>query len=254
MNAESKGAALKAAKAKAQKTKGTPGPSSVLSRPASSAFDITKPHWTLKWVSDATCADSIDIKKDTDRIEEIKALKRAWESHEIGRSAKAMISRSKFLKENMIKVDGGSITDEENEKSNDDELNQTIQQSSHSNQLPTIASAGSSASSGHPSQQSSQRAVQAQSKAKQTEDTKGAKVAKGGKKEKDKAESTKASSQELINQTIEQANETVPNVEEILMSRPPTPPKPKNILPPIEPYIEPFLRYFIQNLQKNIKC
>ena len=53
-NPESKGAALKAAKAKAQK-KGTPAPPTT-SRPASSAFDINKPHWTLKWVSDATCA------------------------------------------------------------------------------------------------------------------------------------------------------------------------------------------------------
>jgi hypothetical protein len=55
-NPESKGAALKAAKAKAQK-KGTPAPPTT-SRPASSAFDINKPHWTLKWVSDATCAVS----------------------------------------------------------------------------------------------------------------------------------------------------------------------------------------------------
>ncbi len=32
--------------------------------------------------------DTIEIKKDTDRIEEIKALKRAWESIEAGRAAK----------------------------------------------------------------------------------------------------------------------------------------------------------------------
>ena len=32
--------------------------------------------------------DTIEIRKDTDRIEEIKALKRAWESIEIGRGAK----------------------------------------------------------------------------------------------------------------------------------------------------------------------
>ena len=53
-SSESKGAALKAAKAKAQK-KGTPAPPTT-SRPASSAFDSNKPHWILKWVSDATCA------------------------------------------------------------------------------------------------------------------------------------------------------------------------------------------------------
>lgn len=55
-NPESKAAALKAAKAKAQK-KGTPGPTtSVLSRPTSSAFDISKPHWILRWASDAVNA------------------------------------------------------------------------------------------------------------------------------------------------------------------------------------------------------
>ena len=71
-------------------------------------FDSNKPHWILKWVSDATCAvtfyfvklkviflltlnklkDAIEIKRDTDRIDKIKALKRAWESHEAGRAAK----------------------------------------------------------------------------------------------------------------------------------------------------------------------
>jgi hypothetical protein len=57
-SSESKGAALKAAKAKAQK-KGTPAPPTT-SRPASSAFDSNKPHWILKWVSDATCAVIIE--------------------------------------------------------------------------------------------------------------------------------------------------------------------------------------------------
>jgi hypothetical protein len=32
--------------------------------------------------------DTIEIKKDNERVEEIKALKRAWESHEAGRCIK----------------------------------------------------------------------------------------------------------------------------------------------------------------------
>jgi len=118
-SSESKGAALKAAKAKAQK-KGTPAPPTT-SRPASSAFDSNKPHWILKWVSDATCAvifysrntlkslffsfiiliylkDAIEIKRDTDRVDKIKALKRAWESHEAGRAAKVYLLLSFFFK------------------------------------------------------------------------------------------------------------------------------------------------------------
>ncbi|RNA11154.1 androglobin-like isoform X13, partial [Brachionus plicatilis] len=125
VNSESKGAVLKAAKAKAQKSKtNVSGQLSSMSRPASSAFDITKPHWTLKWVSDASSSDNIEIKKDTDRIEEIKALKKAWESHEMGRSVKAMASRHRFLRENLVKADGGAVTDEELDKLNEDQENQ----------------------------------------------------------------------------------------------------------------------------------
>ena len=51
---DSKGAS-KTAKPK-PKPKGTSGTTSGLSRPASSLFDITKPHWTLKWVSDSISA------------------------------------------------------------------------------------------------------------------------------------------------------------------------------------------------------
>jgi hypothetical protein len=54
LNADSKAALLKASKSKTQKSK-TPA-SNAPSRPASSAFDVSKPHWVLKWVSDATLA------------------------------------------------------------------------------------------------------------------------------------------------------------------------------------------------------
>lgn len=40
--------------------------------------------------------DQIEIKKDTDRAEEIKALKRAWENVEAGRAAKVKKLLNKF--------------------------------------------------------------------------------------------------------------------------------------------------------------
>ena len=49
--------------------------------------------------------EEIEVKKDTDRQEEIRSLKRAWETAEPGRSAKAMIARSEFLKSHLIKTD-----------------------------------------------------------------------------------------------------------------------------------------------------
>ncbi len=100
--------------------KGGKGTAVVPSRPVSSAFDVSKPHWTLKWVSDETSVDCIEVKKDVDRIEEIKSLKRAWESVEAGRGAKAMAARMEFLKLNQVKVEG--LTDDEVEAPEKTEL------------------------------------------------------------------------------------------------------------------------------------
>ncbi|XP_028410021.1 androglobin-like isoform X2 [Dendronephthya gigantea] len=76
------------------------------SRPASQQlnFDTTKAHWTLRIVTDASLADDVDIKKDTERQDEIRAMKAAWETAEPGRAAKAYKSRQKFLNEHLIKV------------------------------------------------------------------------------------------------------------------------------------------------------
>lgn len=49
---------------------------------------MTKPHWTLRVVSDQTKAESIDVIKDTERFDQIKAVKKAWEQDEPGRHAK----------------------------------------------------------------------------------------------------------------------------------------------------------------------
>ncbi|XP_065057122.1 androglobin-like isoform X2 [Rhopilema esculentum] len=76
---------------------------SVTSRPGSQQFDITKPNWVLRVVSDAS-ASEIEIKKDTERQDQIKAMKAAWEAEQPGRAAKAQKSRMKFLSENLVKV------------------------------------------------------------------------------------------------------------------------------------------------------
>ena len=46
--------------------------------------------------------DAIEVKKDTDRIEEIKALKRNWENHEAGRAAKVKKCFTLYLKRKTI--------------------------------------------------------------------------------------------------------------------------------------------------------
>ncbi len=44
------------------------------------------------------------MKKDTERADEIRAMKKAWEDAEPGRAAKASQSRATYLKTHMIKV------------------------------------------------------------------------------------------------------------------------------------------------------
>ena len=44
------------------------------------------------------------MKKDTERADEIRALKKAWEEAEPGRAAKAIQSRLQYLSSHMIKV------------------------------------------------------------------------------------------------------------------------------------------------------
>ncbi|XP_035685724.1 androglobin-like [Branchiostoma floridae] len=81
------------------------------SRPPSVQFDTNKPYWMLRLVSDGTAAEELEVKKDTERQEEIKAMKQAWEAAEPGRAVKAMQSRLQFL--NKRRKTGGA-TDKEN--------------------------------------------------------------------------------------------------------------------------------------------
>ncbi|KAK3749550.1 hypothetical protein QZH41_007283 [Actinostola sp. cb2023] len=82
------------------------------SRPSSQQqFDSSKPNWILRVFSDAS-AEEIEVKKDTERQDEIKAMKQAWEAAEPGRAAKASQSRQKFLSEHMVKVEKDMIEEE----------------------------------------------------------------------------------------------------------------------------------------------
>ncbi|XP_038078681.1 androglobin-like isoform X2 [Patiria miniata] len=89
------------------------------SRPPSQQFDFTKPNWTLRVVLDQTPTEEVEIKRDTERQDEIRAMKQAWEAAEPGRAAKAQAAREKFLKEHLIKVeteeDGEEKTEQETE-------------------------------------------------------------------------------------------------------------------------------------------
>ncbi|CAL1548032.1 unnamed protein product [Lymnaea stagnalis] len=75
-----------------------------VSRPPSQNFDLTKPHYVLRVVSDSFAAEEIEIKKDTERADEIRALKKAWEEAEPGRAAKALQARLMYLNTHAIKL------------------------------------------------------------------------------------------------------------------------------------------------------
>ncbi|XP_072360829.1 androglobin isoform X2 [Scyliorhinus torazame] len=53
-------------------------------------IDTTKPHFTLHYVTDYGESDCVEIKKDSERQDEIRAMKRAWEDAEPGRAFKAL--------------------------------------------------------------------------------------------------------------------------------------------------------------------
>uniref|UniRef100_A0A8C2M252 Androglobin n=1 Tax=Cricetulus griseus TaxID=10029 RepID=A0A8C2M252_CRIGR len=59
--------------------------------------DPNKPYWVLRLVSEHSDSDYIDVKKDTDRTDEIRAMKQAWETTEPGRAIKASQARLKYL-------------------------------------------------------------------------------------------------------------------------------------------------------------
>ncbi|NWR73225.1 ADGB protein, partial [Centropus unirufus] len=62
-----------------------------------------KPYWTLRLVSEWREADNLEVKKDTERLDEIKAMKHAWESAEPGRAIKAFQERMRFINKHAVR-------------------------------------------------------------------------------------------------------------------------------------------------------
>lgn len=50
--------------------------------------DPNKPYWILRLVTEHSEGDFFEVKKDTERADEIRALKQAWETTEPGRAVK----------------------------------------------------------------------------------------------------------------------------------------------------------------------
>ncbi|XP_023203465.1 androglobin isoform X2 [Xiphophorus maculatus] len=62
-----------------------------------SNLDLTKPNYTLRVTTDHTNPERVEVKRDTERIDQIKSMKKAWETTEPGRFEKASQSRLQFL-------------------------------------------------------------------------------------------------------------------------------------------------------------
>ncbi|XP_057679551.1 androglobin isoform X2 [Corythoichthys intestinalis] len=75
-------------------------------------LDLTKANYTLLVAVDTNEAESIMVKKDSERIEQIKAIKRAWEAAEPGRAAKAWQLRLNWLSQFYQNKDGEVPTPE----------------------------------------------------------------------------------------------------------------------------------------------
>ncbi|XP_029352950.1 androglobin [Echeneis naucrates] len=84
-------------KGEGDKEKGKLGALSKSGSRQETSLDLTKPYWTLHVVIDKNKAESIEVKKDTERMEQIISIKKAWEMVAPGRCAKALQSRLQFL-------------------------------------------------------------------------------------------------------------------------------------------------------------
>ncbi|XP_067398314.1 androglobin isoform X2 [Emydura macquarii macquarii] len=82
---------------KAEKEKSSKDKTVSTSRPESQQSDPNKPYWILRLVVEQSEAEVLELKKDTERADEIKAMKQAWESAEPGRAVKAFQERMHFI-------------------------------------------------------------------------------------------------------------------------------------------------------------
>ncbi|XP_054877473.1 androglobin isoform X2 [Poeciliopsis prolifica] len=71
-----------------------------------SNLDLTKPNYTLRVAIDQSSPERIEVKRDTERIDQIKSMKKAWEMTDPGRFEKASQSRLQFLKQ-VKQLEGG---------------------------------------------------------------------------------------------------------------------------------------------------
>lgn len=51
-------------------------------------LDLTKPNYTLRVATDHTSPESVEVKRDTERVDQIKSMKKAWEMTDPGRFEK----------------------------------------------------------------------------------------------------------------------------------------------------------------------
>ncbi|XP_064269715.1 androglobin isoform X2 [Passer domesticus] len=78
--------------------------------------DSNTPYWILRIVSEQKEAEFLEVKKDTRRVDEIRAMKEAWESAEPGRAVKAFQERVRFINKYAVRDSeepiGGAETDD----------------------------------------------------------------------------------------------------------------------------------------------
>ncbi|NXN57414.1 ADGB protein, partial [Rynchops niger] len=118
-------ASEKTEKEKSHKERGSL--SSLAYRPESQQAASNKPYWTLRLVSEQREADILEVKKDTQRADEIKAMKQAWESAEPGRAIKAFQERMRFINKYAVRdseepiagTETGSLTSSSGERGKD---------------------------------------------------------------------------------------------------------------------------------------
>ncbi|XP_047429782.1 androglobin isoform X2 [Mugil cephalus] len=109
-----------------QKETGKTAASSKSGSKQETSFDLTKPNWTLRVVTDKTRTEDIEVKKDNERIDKIKALKKAWEMVEPGRHERASQSYLRFLNPDKTGDEAATVENEENPDASRSPSNQNL--------------------------------------------------------------------------------------------------------------------------------
>ncbi|KAG8508913.1 Androglobin, partial [Galemys pyrenaicus] len=99
-----KGKEKSSEKEKIAKEKQTPRFEPQISTIHSQQEDPNKPYWVLRMVTEHNEAEFFEVKKDTERADEIRAMKQAWEMAEPGRSIKASQARLRYLSRYLKKM------------------------------------------------------------------------------------------------------------------------------------------------------